>query len=250
MTLSLASRGNDTTTTLSPVSRQNLADDVAHRIRQLIQVRPHAPGDRLPSIARIARDFQVGAPTVREALKKLETLGVVTIRHGSGVYVGSDPDSLVVPNPVLDGRISKQLLVDLIEARIPIETTSARLAASNATIDDFAAMHASLDTAGRNLRDAAALNQANLSFHRQIAVASGNQVVRQLLDVLTGAFRQEQRIILDIKGGREEDHREHLEILRTLEERAPARAAACMYEHLERVRLRLQEWDPAREPLA
>lgn len=213
-------------------------------------MRPHAPGDRLPSIAVIAREFQVGAPTVREALKKLETLGVVVIRHGSGVYVGTHPDSLVVPNPVLDGSISKKLLVDLIEARIPIETASARLAASNATDADYVAMHASLDEAGRNLNDAAILNQANLGFHRQIAIASGNSVIRQLLDVITSAFRQEQRLILDIKGGREDDHREHLEILRTLEERVPDRAAACMHEHLERVRLRLEEWDPVHAPLA
>lgn len=204
----------------------------------------------MPSISLIAREFQVGAPTVREALKKLETLGVVVIRHGSGVYVGKDPDSLVVPNPVLDGSISKKLLVDLIEARIPIETTSARLAASNASEADFAAMHASLDEAGRNLDDATILNRANLGFHRQIAIASGNSVIRQLLDVLTTAFRQEQRLILDIKGGRENDHHEHLEILRTLEQRAPDRAGKCMHNHLDRVRQRLQEWDPQLMPLA
>lgn len=232
------------------MSRQNLADDIAQRIKQHIQAQGQAPGDRLPAIAVIARELQVGAPTVREALKKLETLGVVVIRHGSGVYVGSHPDSLVVSNPVLEGNISKKLLVDLIEARIPIETASARLAAANSTDADFVAMRASLDEAGRNLSDATILNQANLGFHRQIAIASGNSVIRQIVDVLTNAFRQEQRLILDIKGGREEDHREHLEILGTLEEHAPDRAAACMHEHLERVRIRLEEWDPRLTPLA
>jgi DNA-binding FadR family transcriptional regulator len=42
-------------------------------------------GDRLPPTARTARVFQVGAPTVRQALSKLETLQIVEIRHGSGV---------------------------------------------------------------------------------------------------------------------------------------------------------------------
>src|SRR5687767_9866542 len=102
----------------APVPRQSLADDLARRIRQLIQQRKHKAGDRLPSIAEMARMFGVGAPTLREALKKLETVGVVTIRHGSGVYVAQHHDTLVIPIPVYDGAASKKLLLDLIEARI------------------------------------------------------------------------------------------------------------------------------------
>lgn len=235
---------------MSPVLRQSLADDLAQRIRELILARRHGPGDRLPAIATMAREFSVGAPTVREALKKLETLGVVDIRHGSGVYVGQDPDTLVVSNPVLGGTVSKKLLVDLIEARIPIETTSARLAATNATADQFAAMWELLDQAAGNLHDAAILNQANLGFHRQIASASGNSVIRQILDVLTSAFREEQRIILDIYGARKKDHGEHREILETLERRDAEGAAKCMYEHLEGVRTRLLAWNPDESPLS
>lgn len=236
--------------TMSPVLRQTLADDLARRIRELILARQHGPGDRLPPIALMAREFSVGAPTVREALKKLETLGVVDIRHGSGVFVGQDPDALVISNPVLGGTVSQKLLVDLIEARIPIEVTSARLAATNGTNDQFAAMHELLDQAGGNLHDAGILNQSNLGFHRQIAIASGNSVIRQMLDVLTSAFREEQRIILDISGTRERDHREHREILETLEWRDAEGAARCMYGHLEGVRTRLVAWDPAESPLS
>ena len=74
-----------------PVLRQSLADDVAQRITQLIQSGNYGPGARLPAISRMATQFAVGAPTLREALKKLETVGVVDIRHGSGVYVGRAP---------------------------------------------------------------------------------------------------------------------------------------------------------------
>lgn len=235
--------------TLTPVLRQSLADDLALRIRELIFDRHHGPGDRLPAIALMAREFSVGAPTVREALKKLETLGVVDIRHGSGVYVGADPDALIISNPVHSGTISRKVLVDLIEARIPIETTSARLAAANATPDQLEAMHTLLDQAGENLHDAGVLNQSNLGFHRQIAIASGNLVIRQILDVLTNAFRDEQRLILDISGTRQRDHREHREILDTLERRDANAAADCMHEHLDGVRMRLLAWAPAEMPL-
>ena len=232
---------------LKPVLRQSLADDLAQRIRQLIQGRKHRAGDRLPSIAEMSRHFGVGAPTLREALKKLETIGVVSIRHGSGVYVAQHHDTLVIPNPVYDGAASKKLLVDLIEARIPIELKSAALAAENATAEHLAELTALLERASANLDDGALLNQTNLSFHRQIAVASGNVVLRQLLDVITSVFRAEQRVILDIFRAREADHREHVAICDVLRARDAERAAALMLSHLEGVRRRIEQWDPAAE---
>src|SRR5438128_2243891 len=85
---------------LAPVSRQGLADDLAHRITQMIQAGTYHAGDRLPAITAMARQFRVGPPTLREALRKLETVGVVDIRHGSGVYVNRAADSLVISNPM------------------------------------------------------------------------------------------------------------------------------------------------------
>ena len=86
-----------------PLLRTRLPNDLAERIKGLIQRDGYGPGDRLPSIAALARDFEVGAPTVREALKRLEMVGTVTIRHGSGVYVGREDDSLLMTNPVFSG---------------------------------------------------------------------------------------------------------------------------------------------------
>ena len=235
---------------LTPVLRQSLSDDLAQRIRKLIQTRNYQSGDRLPAISAMARDFGVGAPTLREALKKLETVGVVNIRHGSGVYVGREPDSIVITNPVFDGAVSKKLLLDLLEARVPLETTTARLAALHGTDEHFAEMGRLLAQAEANLGDDAVLNQVNLAFHRQIAVASGNVVLRQLLDVITNVFRAEQRVILGIYRAREADHREHVAICDVLRARDAERAAELMRSHLDGVRRRIEQWDPAAEGVA
>ena len=235
---------------LRPLLRQSLADDLATRIRQLIQRRDHKPGDRLPSIADMARDFGVGSPTVREALRKLQMVGVVAIRHGSGVYVGEHQDTLVIPNPIYDGSASKKLLLDLIEARIPIELTSAALAAQHATEVHLAELGALLDRASANLDDGALLNQTNLSFHRQIAAASGNLVLQQLLEVLSSLFREEQRMILDIHGSRRHDHEEHVRILEALRRKDAAMAVERMRGHLEGVQNVLLHWDPVTSPVS
>ncbi|MBX6362623.1 MAG: FadR family transcriptional regulator [Gemmatimonadetes bacterium] len=232
-----------------PLTKQSLSDQLAGRIRRLIQSGDYKAGDRLPPIMEMARLFGVGHFTVREALMKLETTGVVEIRHGSGVYVSRDHDVLVLASPDYMGGFTKKLLLDLIDARIPLEVQSAALAAKNATDANLQEMHRLLDTAGEHLDDDALLNDVNMAFHREIALASGNDVLPQLLDALHDLFTSEQRLILAIFGSRERDHREHLAILDALDRRDGEAAAARMRAHLEDVHATLVRWDPQDEPL-
>ncbi|MDQ2667559.1 MAG: FadR family transcriptional regulator [Gemmatimonadota bacterium] len=232
-----------------PVLRQSLSDDIAQRIIELIQGAKYTPGSRLPPISLMARQFGVGGPTLREALKKLETLGVVDIRHGSGVYVGRSPDSMLISNPVYAATASKKLLVDLVEARIPIEVQTAALAARHATDAHLDEMGRLLTQAGRSFDDTSLLNQHNLAFHQHIALASGNTVMHELLGVLWGLFRNEQRMILDIHGRREDDHQQHVEIHRALQDHDEALAVSRMSSHLERVAATLRRWDPVTHPV-
>lgn len=232
-----------------PVLRQSLSDDLAQRIQQLIQTGGYQPGDRLPAITEMARRFGVGHPTLREALKKLETVGAVDIRHGSGVYVAKTYNSLLVSNPIFDGAVSKKLLVDLIEARIPIELQSVALAATHATGEHLAEMGRLLASAEESLGDDAVLNSVNMAFHRQIALASGNTVLCQILEVLSNLFQREQRWILDIYGSRRKDHVEHEGILEALGQRDETLAVERMRSHLVGVADALRRWNPATNPV-
>jgi GntR family transcriptional regulator, transcriptional repressor for pyruvate dehydrogenase complex len=230
-----------------PVPRQSLADGLAQRIRQLIQEGGYDPGDRLPAITEMARRFGVGHPTLREALKKLETVGTVDIRHGSGVYVGKNQDALVVSNPVYGGTVSKKLLIDLMDARIPVELKTVALAARNAGEEHLEEMRRLLAHARENLENAEVLTPTNLGFHQQIAIASGNTVLRQILTVLSDLFQDEQRAILDIYSFWQQDYAEHVGILQALEQHDEALAVERMRAHLEGVRDVLIRWDPPAE---
>lgn len=232
-----------------PVTRVGLADELAQRITALIRSRAYATGERLPSIADMASRFGVGAPTVREALKTLEAHGVVQIRHGSGVYVSQLSDALVISNPAFDGTVSRKLLLDLIAARIPIETTTVAFASHNASATDFAELERLLAVAEANLDDDAVLNDTNLAFHRHIAIASGNAVLEQLLGVLTKFFAREQRLLLDIQNSRVDDHAEHVGILAALKQRQTELAVTRMRSHLEGVEAVLRAWNPDTHPM-
>ncbi|HMB92225.1 MAG TPA: FadR/GntR family transcriptional regulator [Rhodothermales bacterium] len=234
----------------APVEKSSLADDLAERLVQMIRSGAYKPGDRLPAIMDMARSFGVGHPTLREALKKLEIMQVVEIKHGSGVYVGTGQKMLLVSNPVFGGVISKKLLHDLIEARIPIELTAAGFAATEATENHLEQMTQLLAEAEENIDNDKILSETNMAFHREIAVASGNTVLAQLQEVLTKLFQREQRLILGIYGSREKDHQEHLGILDALREHNTTLAQQRMEAHLEGVREVLIRWDPEQTPIS
>jgi GntR family transcriptional repressor for pyruvate dehydrogenase complex len=234
----------------APVLKQSLSDKLAQRIRGMIQKGDYGQGDRLPPIMEMAKRFSVGHPTIREALKKLETMGIVEIRHGSGVYVSRSEEVLVLASPDYPGTVTKKLLLDLIDTRMPLEMKSVAEAVKNATLDDLVEMRRLLKQAGDNFDNDVVLNETNMGFHRQIAIASGNTVLLQLLDVLRDLFTEEQRLILGIFGSRDRDHREHLAILESLENRDEAVGVERMRKHLQGVADSIHRWDPDNHPVS
>jgi GntR family transcriptional repressor for pyruvate dehydrogenase complex len=106
-----------------------------------------------------------------------------------------------------------------------------------------------LASAGKHLDDDEVLNSVNMDFHGKIAEASGNSVTAQLLAVLHEIFTEEQRLILGIFGSREDDHKDHVQILKAIEDRDEALAVERMRSHLESVHAAIQRWDPEDHPV-
>ena len=82
----------------APVLRQSLSDKLAQRIRAMIRKGDYQQGDRLPPIMEMARRFGVGHPTIREALKKLETMGIELDK----IETGPDREAAAVMALIID----------------------------------------------------------------------------------------------------------------------------------------------------
>jgi len=193
----------------------------------------------------LATRFGVGYPTLREGLKKLEALGIITIQHGSGVYVGQPSSSFFLLNPITAERgPTKKVLFDLIDARKAVELETIALAAERITSSQVASLERILKYARRNLANEESLNRINLRFHRELAVASGNAVLSQILDVTLRLFYEEQRVILRIHGSPADDHDEHAQIVEAVKAHKKTLAVARMRSHLEGVRKAIMKWNP------
>ena len=225
--------------------RQSLPTAIAAELRQFILQNRFEPGQRLPTTAELAARFNVGAPTMREALRKLETMGVVSMKHGSGIYVGEHPAGLMhaTPGDLLE-KPTKGLLLDLIEARMPIESLAVGSAARNITDEQLTHLDQLLARAKENLDNDEVLREVNMAFHRGIAEASGNSFLPEILGVLSELFAGEQRLIIDIYGSRQKDHSEHLALLDALKRHDADLAVKRMEAHLDGVRRAILQWVP------
>ena len=227
---------------MDAVRRESLPDSLARALKRMIDREGFEPGYRLPTIQDMARRFEVGAPTIREALRRLQAVGIVEIRHGSGVYVAERHDALFLTNPVAERKPSRRAMLDLIETRLALEVSAIGPAAETVTDEQIGEMEALLARAATLLdgQHDEELSRVNMAFHLLIAKASGNTVTHQVLELLSGLFRVEQYAILDIHGSRGQDHREHAGILEALKARNKSLAVRRMRVHLHGVRRVLQ----------
>src|ERR1700760_2071488 len=76
-------------------SRGKIANEIIEYLRSQIAAGTLARSERLPNERALADYFGVSQPTVREATRALEAMGLIEVRHGSGAYVSADPQSLL-----------------------------------------------------------------------------------------------------------------------------------------------------------
>jgi GntR family transcriptional repressor for pyruvate dehydrogenase complex len=215
------------------VVRRSLLDDLAASMLALIADRKLAAGDQFESVRSLADRFKVAVPTVRETLRRLEATGAVELRHGSGVYVGPHIGRLVLANP-LAPTPSADRLVELLQARVLIEPPVAALAAQVRSAEALDRMTADLAAAAELIAtgDHARLAEVNMDFHRNLAQASGNATLAEVVESVTVVNVREQLEILHIHGDRQTDLVEHQAIFAAVRAGDVELAERLTREHL------------------
>lgn len=164
----------------TPIQPPDLLRQIIAQIKQNIASGALRKGDRLPSERDLSAAFGISRPTLREALKNLEMLGVVECLHGSGYYISANPCSAIAEPLGIMMQIEGGSIMHTHQLRRAIEQEGAALAAAHATEDDIAAMEALIKRipVERDEQTKAALDR---QFHYAIAQASGNPLLTTLL---------------------------------------------------------------------
>lgn len=213
---------------LHTAPRETLADTVAKQLLHRISGLPH--GSRLPALDQLASQLGVSRMTVREALRGLAALGMVDIKHGSGVYVASpgDPGSAIGPE-ALSGEFGR----DLVEARQLIEVDVAGLAAERLTEADEAALVAVLTEHHHQLAAGKHPVIPGSEFHMRLLAATKNKVLEGYLSSFFRIMINRGPALYEtVAGYAAEEYEQHRAILEAVRTRNADVARLRMKQHL------------------
>lgn len=228
----------------SPVEGR-LYQQVADRIRALIEAGGLRAGDRLPAERELAQQLGVSRPSLREALIALEIDGTVEIRMGSGIYVQAGKDAGKGTGRTAPAGDSPE---EVMQARAALEGAVAALAAARITPEALRILRQALDRMGTEIAEGRAPLDSDRLFHLALAEATGNSVLTRLVaglfDARHSPIAARLRSRFDSPATWALALAEHEAVLAALEARDPLRAQAAMHGHLEHSTRRWLEGEP------
>lgn len=212
----------------------SLAERLSRELVDYIRTHQLAPGVALPSARALAQQYETTPPTVREALRMLDATGIVTLRHGSGTYVGPGMDKPFLVNPYArEGTLESAL--ELTEARLVIEPEIAAVAAQRRDGAALARLEAALGNALE-----ADVQHTGSHFHLALAQATGQPLLSEMLETMLALRQHDRAVIRDTYSDRPRDHAEHEAILAAVREGDPTAARALTAAHLTHIRAELR----------
>ncbi len=223
-----------------PVRRRKLYEEVTNGLLDFIQSEKLKPGDQLPSERELMTWFEVGRPTVREALQNLERLGFVTISHGERARIsqldfGRVFEQMGVTTQFLLNK-SDKMMGEMKEARLLFERQMVRRAAETGTEEDVAALRELVrqQAAAKDEQNAGSFMRCDMQFHTRIASVGDNSIYPAVSMAILSWLQKFYLDQLRVSGSEDLTISEHLAIVDAIEKRDADQAENALCDHLNR----------------
>jgi GntR family transcriptional repressor for pyruvate dehydrogenase complex len=221
-------------TATGPISRKKTYELVAERLVSQIGDRRLRPGDVLPTERQLTEEYQVGRSSVREALRMLESQGLIE-PLGSGMFAVAEFRNPLNQSLSLLLSLDASNLRELYEMRMLIEGELAALAAERRSDEDLGRMLTALQEMRDGLDSEQRYIDADVRFHLAIAHASKNRFALHMMQALRELFHRALSSVYHIPGSPETSLEQHQQILDAVASGRSDVARAAMQEHLRRV---------------
>ncbi|MFQ5856302.1 MAG: FadR/GntR family transcriptional regulator [Anaerolineae bacterium] len=229
-----------------PVRVTRASEEVVQQIKSLLFSGKLIPGDQLPSEKELAEQFGLSRTTVRDALRVLETQGLIEIKVGAGggAFVAQPSTGPVLESLTNMLRLQRLGIQELVEARQIVETNIAMLAAQRATADDLKAMEQAIAAArAAHAADDPHFMPHSVAFHIALARAAKNQVLLFTVHSIRTLFYEVLEKLLPADDMAQRAIEDHQKILDAVKARDAERARRLMHEHLLYFKERAQKLD-------
>ena len=172
-------------TIIETTSRSDL---VEQQLREHIVTNRLAPGDRLPSENELSSGLGVSRTAIREGLRALEAVGVITTQQGKGRFVSRFDSAAIADNLAISLSFDQPSLIEILEIRKTLETGFLPRAAALLTEDDFGVLDELVDRMRLKLKKPITFLEEDMEFHREIFRKLNNRVLLNILEVFWQLF--------------------------------------------------------------
>ena len=214
------------------VRKTRVSEEVIGQVRDLITSGRLKIGDRLPAERELAKTLQVGRSTVREAIRALESLGILQARSGEGTFLVSHPDEQKSAPITANAFKSWDNQRKLFEVRMVIEPDLAALAARRASFEQIVKMREILEEQEASVKRGTIDIKADTAFHFLLAEAAGNEILLRMMDSLMNLLHETREASLRTTGRAVSSLKQHKAIVRAIETRDPVAAERRMRDHI------------------
>lgn len=218
-----------------PDERLSVAEQVARRLIELIRSGNLRPGEQLPSERELSAMMDVSQPTIREALRGLQILGVIRWTRGGTSYVSSlDLTDMLAPLQFLV-PLNANNVETLYQARVLIDGGIGRMAATLITDDAVARLREIVKLQKGLVGNAVGFRVSDLEFHQIILDACANPFLDRIANSLYTLGMEYRRVASETPGVIAQSVRDHAAIVDGLAAHDPDMTGAAMEEHMRNV---------------
>ncbi|HVI07506.1 MAG TPA: FadR/GntR family transcriptional regulator [Candidatus Binatia bacterium] len=219
------------------ISRVAIPDELVGRFKELIAKGVFVPGHRLPPERDLAEALAVSRPTLRQALRALQIVGVIRARQGSGSYLADNASDIMRVPLEFALALKNVAKTDLFETRCTLEVKLASLAAERRTEDDLEAMRQALREMEKSLGDPEAWCRTEPEFHSCIVQAARNGVMSTIIEMLSQMLMESGKETVLLLKNYTSSYVSHENVYIEIERQDPTAAARRMMEHFSLIKV-------------
>jgi GntR family transcriptional regulator, transcriptional repressor for pyruvate dehydrogenase complex len=226
------SRAEKGQTVSSIIKRQNIYQQLVEHLQQYIIDNALRPGDRLPTEAELADRFRVSRQSVREAVKVLESVGVVETRPRDGSRLKKMDTQHLTDHLRFIFELDGATVKEMAATRRVIEAAFVPIVVENADETDFQRMEAAIARMREHTQRGETFAEADIAFHQAIARATKNRVMAGFGVMLQEFFVHLRPRILADEAKQRQSIAEHEQIVQALRSKDIEAAQSAIAQHL------------------
>ena len=204
-------------------------------------------GDALPASAKIAKELEVSLGSVREAVRALEAIGIVEVRHGDGLYFRGLNLHVIVDIFSFNIMLRPSYMFELVGMRRLLESNLMPEVVQKIAGEDIARCRQILQKWEADLGAGLSVQKHDRLFHQTLYRCVENRLIIELSDIFWVSFSKEQnKAIQNVKLPEMSDDfkrnglRVHERIVAAVEQRDGSLSKQLMYDHFDFIMERLR----------